>query len=134
MELDITDFFKTAAPADYSASAAELGQDAGRITWRHACEDSPDHMLLDTEDKRDAFRAHVKGFGAWTAEEIAARSDVELNALCLQMVSGDMREADIGPESDAADWNRYQRDAESGRVSGRIYQGGDGRVYYYIGD
>ncbi|WP_196301891.1 hypothetical protein, partial [Streptococcus pneumoniae] len=64
---------------------------AGRDTWRHAVEDAPDYNLLDTDDKRDEFRAHVKGFGAWSDEEIAAWSDVELNALFMQLISGDIR-------------------------------------------
>ena len=53
-EIDVTDFFTTASPRDYSASAAELGQDAGRITWGHACQDAADYPHLDTEEKREA--------------------------------------------------------------------------------
>lgn len=91
MEINITRFYNEAAPMDYSASVAEIGQDAGPSTWRAACEDAPDYNMLDTDEKRDAFRTFVKGFGAWTDEEIAAWSDIELNALFIQLVSGDMR-------------------------------------------
>lgn len=91
IDIDITRFITEAAPMDYSASVMEIGANAGRDTWRRAVEDAPDYNLLDTDDKRDEFRAHVKGFGAWTDDEIAAWSDVELNALLMQMISGDIR-------------------------------------------
>ena len=92
MEINIARFYNEAAPMDYSASVAEIGQDAGPSTWRAACEDAPDYNMLDTDEKRDAFRQYVKGFGAWSDEEIGAWTDVELNALFIQFVSGDMRE------------------------------------------
>lgn len=64
MELDITGFFNAAAPMDYFASVAEIGRDAGPSTWRAACDDAPDYPLLDTEEKRDAFRRFVRDSGA----------------------------------------------------------------------
>ena len=112
MEINITRFYNEAAPMDYSASRAEIGQDAGPSTWRAACEDAPDYNMLDTDDKRDAFRRFVKGFGAWSQEEITAWSDIELNALFIQFVSGDMR----NNETD------------------RIWDNTDGQVWYDIGD
>jgi len=36
VELNITAFFNTIAPMDYSASVAEIGNDAGPATWRAA--------------------------------------------------------------------------------------------------
>jgi hypothetical protein len=130
MELNITQFFRDAAPMDYSASRAELGNDAGPSTWRAAVDDSPDYMLLDTDDKRDAFRAHVREFGAWSQEDIAAWSDVELNALLLQMIAGDMRESDLDNDPSDDDWRAYENSVNAGR----IYRGDDGDVYYYIGN
>ena len=131
-EIDVTDFFTTASPRDYSASAAELGQDAGRITWGHACQDAPDYPHLDTEEKREAFREHIRGLGAWDDAEIASRSETELGALFLQCVAGDIREA--GLDTEAPDWAEYQAGAESGQYSGRLCCGADGRIYYYIGN
>lgn len=55
MELNITRFYNTARPRDYSASVAERGNNAGPATWLAACEDSPDYMILDTDDKRQAM-------------------------------------------------------------------------------
>ncbi len=132
MEIDITTFFNTTAPMDYSASAAEIGNDAGRATWQAACDDSDDYMMLASDEKREEFRHYVKGFGAWSEDEIRAWSDQELNALFIQMVSGDMREANLDcPEPD---WEQYEKDSEAGRVRGNIFKGDDSRIYYYVGN
>lgn len=133
MELNITEFFNNAAPMDYSASVAEIGADAGRSTWRAAVEDAPDWPLLDTDEKREAFRDHIRGFGAWDDVEIKAWSNRELTALCMQMIAGDIREAGLSPGSDDADWIVYEARANAGHCGGSIYRGDDGQVFYYIG-
>ncbi len=133
-ELDISAFFQNADPADYSGSVCELGADAARITWRAACDASADFPLLQTDEQREQFRAFVRSAGAWDAAEIAAWSDSELNALCIQWVSDDMREGGLCADSSAADWAQYEKDSAAGRVSSRIMRGDDGRVYFYIGD
>lgn len=139
MELRITAFFNEAAPMDYSASVAELGNNAGRDTWNHALEDAktpPGSLLLDDEEKREAFREFVKGSGGWSEEEIAAWSDDELTALCMQWIAGDMREVpdiELGPNMSDDDWSEYERMAQEGIVAGRIFRGIDGEVYFYIG-
>ena len=135
MEIDVTALFAgDYAPRDYSASVAEIGADAGPTTWRHSCEDSADCMLLDTEEKREAFRSFVRDSGGWTDAEISAWPDIELNALCLQWVAGDVREtfdhvrafSDITPQQWA--------DAESrDDVPGRLFRADDGRIFFYIG-
>jgi len=136
MEIDITQFFLDACPRDYSASIAEIGQDAAKSTWQAACDDAEDYAaFLDTEEKRDAFRDHLRGFGAWDDDEIAAYSQTELTALFMQMVSGDMRDASL--DAIDPDWDDYERGAERGTYSGRICRAGSGdefRVYYYLGD
>jgi len=128
MEIDITDFFTTEYPGDYSNSVANLGQDAAKITWNAAME--CDHNLIDTDDKRAALRAHVAGLGAWDSEEIAEWTDQECNALFIQLVSGDMQES---PMDDNWDWDDYEQLSEDGQCSGRIFRGHDGRVYYELG-
>ena len=130
MELNITKFFNEAAPMDYSASQAELGPSAGADTWRAACDDSEEYPLLDTEEKREAYRADLKGYGAWSEEEIAAMSDRDLNALCIQFIASAMREADIDHTSEDFDWAAY----EASENAGRFYRCDDGDVYYYVGD
>lgn len=131
MELDITDFFLSANPRYYSASAAELGDDAGRITWENAVDAADEWILLKDEETRQAFRDFVREFGAWSDDEISAWSDVELNALCLQFISGDIRESGL---ADGGTWEQYAVDAESGRVSSRLFRDDAGRVYFDIGN
>lgn len=132
VEIDITDFFENACPRDYSASVAELGVNAGSDTWRAACDDSPDYPFLDTEEKREEFREHIRGFGAWNDDEIKAWSDTELNALLLQLISGEMRES--GLDQGEPDWQEYREGCEAGKYHGDISPGNDGRVYFYVGD
>lgn len=132
-ELDITEFFNNAAPMDYSASVAEIGNDAGPSTWQAAIEDSAEYSILDNDEKRELFRKFVRGFGAWDDSEIAAWTDVELNALCLQCISGDMREAGLHADMSDDEWTEY---GENENTAGRIYGGiltTDGRVYFDIG-
>lgn len=131
MELDITDFFENSTASDYAASAAELGPDAGRITWRNAAKDSPRFMLLDTDDKADAAREFFAGFGAWDHGELAAMPCEELNALLLQFIAGDIREF---MELTDGDWKEYERLCSEGTCQGRMYEGTDGRAYYYMGN
>jgi len=132
MELNITHFFNDATPMDYSASVAEIGNDAARATWQAAIDDSDDYPMLDSDEKREEFRRYVKGFGAWSENETRAWSDQELNALLIQMISGDMREA--GLDQSEPDWDQYQIDSEDGRISGNIFRGGDSNIFYYIGE
>lgn len=134
MEINITQFFNEACPRDYSASVAEIGANAGQYTWQAACNDSSECMLLDTDDKRQAFREYVKGFGAWDDKEIASWSNVELNAMFIQMISGEIREF---RELADSDWQQWQELAERGQVTGNLYSDSlstDGKVYYYVGD
>lgn len=134
MELNITKFFNEACPRDYFASVAEIGVTAQADTWRAACDDSNDFMLLDNEEKREAFRHWVKGFGAWDDEEILAWSSVELNALCIQVISGEIREFQ---ELAEGDWQKWRELCDEGTCSGRLYGGElsvDGQVYFSIED
>lgn len=134
MEINITRFFNDACPRDYAASVAEIGADAGPATWRAACDDANDYgPLLDTPEKLDAMRDHVRGFGAWSDNEIAAWSDTELNALFLQFVSGDIRETpEMEPET--WDWDKYQAMSEAGTVCGRMFRAENGEIFYYLGE
>ncbi|MDE2097484.1 MAG: hypothetical protein KGL39_09585 [Patescibacteria group bacterium] len=133
-EIDITDFVHSADPCEYSASRMELGDNAAPITWRNAVDAHDEYQLLNTEDERESFRAYVKTFGAWTAEEIAAWNDAELNALFIQLVSGDLRESGLPSHPKAKDWRAYARLCDKGQISGRIGPGDNGRIYYTIGE
>ena len=74
MEINITGFFCTGQAHLYSASVAELaelGENAGKLTWLNALGYANKHRMLDTEDQLEAFRAFVKDTGGWTQEEIS---------------------------------------------------------------
>lgn len=134
MEINITRFFKEAEPMNYSASVAECGDNAGPMTWNNANKAASEWCMIDTDEKREAFRDHVRGFGAWDDDEIASWSDTELNALFIQMVAGDMREAGLDDDHfDDVDWRAYEEGAHAGRYAGNIFKGDDGEIYYHIG-
>ena len=132
MEINITGFFYTGQAHLYSASAAELGENAGKTTWNNSMNFADKHMMLSTDEQLEAFRSFVKDTGAWTQEEISHWTDQELNALFVQFVAGDIREADL--DVPFRDWEQYQEDAEAGQVSGRIYKDEYNHVFYNIGN
>lgn len=135
MEINITRFVRDEDPFNYSASRWEYGNDAPQATWRHAMQEGERAPLLTTPEQLDALRDHVRGFGAWDEDEIAAWSDTECNALFIQLVSGDMREAGMDEcDLEEFDWEEYERRAHDGQISGNISIGGDGQIYYYLGD
>ena len=142
MEIDITDFFNGSEPYNFSASAAEMGQNAGRITWRNAVEEAEQSPMLTTEAQLDALRYWAKDTGAWSAEEIAAWSDAECNAFFIQLVSGDMRELQDLCMNDNGDmdWDFAQTLSEEGAIAGHIYpcdiagHKDFGRIFYYLGN
>lgn len=132
MEINITDFFCTGQAHLYSASVAELGENAGKLTWLNALGYANKHRMLDTEDQLEAFRAFVKDTGGWTQEEISHWTNQELNALFVQFVAGDMREARL--DTPLPDWEQYEIDAMEGRVSSRFFKSEDNQVFYGIGN
>lgn len=127
MELDITEFFNEARPADYSASVAGLGEHAGEITWNRAVVAARRWNLLDTPDKQAAFRAYIRGFGAWSDAEVKGFSPVELNALLIQLSAAGIREAGL---DSGTTWEEYN----ASENAGRLFQGIDGRVYYDLSE
>jgi hypothetical protein len=133
MDINITKLFYSIAPMDYSASCAEIGQSAGADTWRAACNDANDNIVLDNDEKRDAFREFVQSAGAWSESEIAAWSDNELSALFLQWVAGNMREMGINSPGATIDWADIEARQSEGQISSNIYRGDDGEVYFYAG-
>lgn len=132
MEINITDFFYTGQAHLYSASKVELGENAGKLTWLNALGYANKHRMLETEEQLEAFRAFVKATGGWTQEEISHWTNHELNALFVQFVAGDIREADL--DKPYPDWEQYEIDAMEGRVSSRFFMSDDNQVFYYIGN
>jgi hypothetical protein len=136
MEIDITDFVSEADPFAFSASAAELGANAGKITWNNAKQEAQSTQWI-SNDTRGEFESWVRDFGAWDAEEIAAWSLDDCNALLIQFISGDLRELESLCYSDSdeysVDWTKAKRLSSEGTINGCIYKGDDNRVYFYMG-
>lgn len=136
MEINITEFFNSTEPHYYSASRAELGDNAGAITWNNALDRAEEVDLLDNEEKVDAFKQFVRESGGWTYEEINTWSHAELNALFIQWISGDMREGGLHAGMTEDDWRKYEESAITGQCSGNIFGGPlsvDGQIYFCLG-
>ena len=141
MELDVTeivaDMLANDTACTISASHAELGENAGSITWANALTYRP--QPLTEPEHFEAFREFAGGFGAWDDDEIAAWSDDECNALCLQFIAGDLRELQgLAPDEDGGiDWPEAEKLMAEGTVSARLYGGSltsDGRTYFDISE
>jgi hypothetical protein len=134
MEINITSFVTNEDPFDFSASVAERGNNVGHDTWNKAVSQGKNAPLLTTPEQLDALRNYVKEFGAWDDKEIASWSDAECNALFIQLISHDMREAGMDEvDLDEFNWEEYEHEAGKGTVSSRIYHGDDNQIYYYLG-
>lgn len=135
MEINITEYVENAEMFDFSASVAERGRNAGPETWVNAKAEAERNQML-AADQLPAFRDYMRGFGAWDDTEIDSWDATECNALFIQLVAGDMREAESlcpgdGPAS--IDWAEHEKLAERGTIAGRMYCVGD-QVFYYVGD
>ena len=127
--IDVTRFVQTCSMRDYSASVAEIGNDAGPATWQASMEEAETFDFLPTSEILQEFREWLKPWGAWDDDEIAAMSDAHLRALCLQWIAGDWRECfDCSP--DDADWADYEARASSGNCPGSFYRADDGSIFW----
>lgn len=133
MYLDITRFVTEADPSEYSASRAERGANAGTETWQAANEAAKDEPLLTTQEAIETVRDWFGEFGAWDDDERAAWSPAEVNALLIQYISGDMREAPEGDGPGSIDWDAYEAGQADGTYASNLFRTDDGRVFIYIG-
>lgn len=100
-----------------SASQAELGPDAGKITWTN-CLALAERLPLITDENRDDVRDHFRSYGAWECDEIEAWTDIELSAMVWQEAAASMREFQDYCDSDL---EKYERECERGTISGRLW-------------
>lgn len=131
MEINITsvlseDMFQ------FSHSAAEGGENAGRNTWNAAL--SGPRPLLSTEEELQAFRDYLPEFGAWDREDIADMDDNALQALFLQFIAGDVLqcpsiEGGRADSLDEIDWEALEGDDNR---PGSLYRADSGEVYYSL--
>lgn len=131
MEIKITEFFKSAAPMDFSASIAEIGENAGEQTWRAALEEAEDTQLLINQEQIEAFREFAISCG-FSEPDL---SDTELQALFIQWIAGDMRQMGLNRSSDfdSINWEEIEEAQKQGQIPSNIYRGTDGEIYFYAG-
>jgi len=94
IKADVSVMFSAREPWDCSNSQANLGDQAGRLTWACALEvaESADKWLLsDRAEACEGMQEWARETGAWDREEIAAWSDEECLALFVQNVASELR-------------------------------------------
>ena len=126
MEICISNFFKRADLRTFSGSVATHGKHAARDTWEAAKTAAVDLNFLHTDKKRDAFKRHLESGGF--SENMETFTHAELNALLMQCIAADIHES--GLDTNAPDWEDYQRQSEAGQISGGLFLGVDGEVYF----
>jgi hypothetical protein len=130
VEIDVT-FLLDEDCGRFSGPIAELGDNAGRITWNNAMEAARSGVITLTPEQIQELKDYFGEFGAWDDEERAAWTDVETIALLIQMVAGDLREIESQFWDDTKwciDWEAYEAD-DSGQIQHNLFFA-DGRVYY----
>ena len=131
MDIDVTDFLASTDCSMLSGSVAELGDNAGRITWANSIEASKEFNPLPDADALQEFREWLKPWGGWDDAEIAAMSDDHLRALCVQWIASDWRECfDCDP--DAVDWKDYEIRASEGTCPSSFYRNDAGRIIWQM--
>jgi hypothetical protein len=127
LEIDVSFLLEDEA-SNYSASRAELGDNAGSITRNNALDDS-DKITLTPEEIQEA-KDYIRTWGAWDDEEIDSWTDVETKALIIQSAAGDYREMEDCCLDDEyeIDWDQYRKQAEAGRISGNLFMH-EGKLY-----
>lgn len=116
-------------------SIAELGENACQLIWENAREHAKRNPgPLKTEEEFQAMRDHMKGYGAWDAEEIAAWSHDELNALLAQDVHNTMREIPDDIDFDSpSEITEDQWTEATKQVGGRLFPSGND-WYFCLGE
>lgn len=129
MEIDVTDFLASTDCSMLSGSVAELGTDAGRITWQNSIDTVKEFNPLPDDAALQEFRDWLRPWGGWSDDEIAAMSDEHLRALCAQWIASDWREC-FDCDSNAADWADYESMASDGTCPSSFYRDDAGRIFW----
>lgn len=136
MEININQLIEFRAPV-YSHSVHEGGENAAQNSWNAAKEAAATTPILRSEEELEAMRGWARSSGGWEREEIAAWDADELNALFLQLVSAETREAGWDSLEDA-EWDDEGSliDSLTGEPAecSNIFRGTDGNVYFYLGE
>ena len=131
MEIDVTDFLASTDCGTLSGSVAELGTNAGRITWSNSIDAVKEFNPLPDDAALQKFRDWLRPWGGWDDAEIAAMSDEHLRALCVQWIAGDWRECFEWPEhANGPDWTVYESMASEGQCPGSFFRDDTGRIFW----
>ena len=129
MEIDVTRYVEGVDCSLFASSVWESGlQNIGAITWQNALRHVDCEGFLAPEEVAEV-RDWLLDLGAWDSDEVAAMSDLEVNALLLQFVAGDVREMEAFGETP----EEYEQALIDGTVSGRLYRSDDGSWFFYVG-
>ena len=129
MKIDVTDFLASTDCSMLSGSVAELGDNAGRITWQNSINTVKEFNPLPDDAALQEFRDWLRPWGGWDDAEIAAMSDEHLRALCVQWIASDWREC-FDCDSNAADWADYETRASEGQCPSSFYRDDTGRIFW----
>ena len=122
MELDITAFAQSQNMNSYSNSIANSGlSNIGDITWSNAQSLAKEWPNVS----RDVLIPYFAEYGAW--DDLEVWSDIELNAVLVQMIAGDLAEYQAYASPAA-----YEQASTDGKVSGNIYTTDTGALFYNI--
>ena len=114
MEIYVTEIVQEMTPLEAQATSggwfgAEPDPDSRKHrAWQEALRLASKHPVLSTPHALAAMRTHLLGYGAWEGEEIADMTAIELTALLVQLIAGDMHEGDLHAESTEGDWIEYE--------------------------
>ena len=140
MEIDVTRIVEEMTPLETRAVSggwwgAYPDPDVRKLhAWQEALRLASKHPVLNHREDIAAMRTHLLGDGAWEGEEIADMTAIELTALLVQLIAGDMHEGGLHAESTEEDWAKYEEDGIAGRVPSNLYRADyDGRFYYELG-
>ena len=124
VEINITHLMNPESfPAHYySGSVAELGDEAGRITWNNSLERVRDEPIIPKEALPEV-RNYFSTFGAWSKDEIDSWDESEVQALALQFIAGSIRELEAYPT-----YEEYQE------ANGQIFKDEDGQFYICLSE
>lgn len=123
MDIECTEIKENHDCSLLSASIAELGPNAGSITWSGCMELAKEFRPI-TRSQAPEIRDYFQEFGAWDEEEIDSWTLQELNAMVIQEIANGIREMER-----YASYEMYHAAAEQGQASGQLFYGDDGKLY-----
>ncbi len=127
IELDISRIVQGLVPENYFASVAEKGENAGKETWNNAKSEVEKNILIEDIE---FLRHYFYSFGAWEKPELEEMTEIELNAILLQMISLEIRELPLNDDGEI-DFDKYKQGIEEGCYSGMIFEH-KGKIYILL--